>query len=467
MGLGSARPSWEAVRPAALMALAAVPLGLAAGARPGLAVAGAVGLGFVALIVADLTVGVCLFALLSFLDELPSPGGSVASLGKVAGLLLAISWLATVTSRSRREREFASSHPAMTAVLVAFVAWSALSVAWSEAAGPAQTATFRYALVAILFLIVFSAVRRLEHVVWLVATLVAGASLSAVYGIVSDAGPAAAADAGRLSGTIGDPNELAAVLVAGAVLAVALAAARPRGSATRLLAGAATVVCVSGVVLSLSRGGLVALGVALLAAVAVAGRWRPLAGAVVVAVAVAVVGYFALYAPLSATQRVTRTQGGTGRADIWTVGWRMVGARPLTGVGAGNFTSASVHYLLEPGVIRRSDLIVDTPKVAHNTYLQVLAELGVPGLALFLALIGFSLASTVRAAHAFARTGDRRMEALARLVFVALAGILAADVFISKEWGKQLWLLLALGPSLQRIARLPSASPRPLSPAGG
>ena len=41
-----------------------------------------------------------------------------------------------------------------------------------------------------------------------------------------------------------------------------------------------------------------------------------------------------------------------------------------------NFPVASIHYLLEPGALMRTDFIVDNPKVAHNTYLNVLAELG-------------------------------------------------------------------------------------------
>ena len=42
------------------------------------------------------------------------------------------------------------------------------------------------------------------------------------------------------------------------------------------------------------------------------------------------------------------------------------------------------------------------------------------------------------------------MELFARGMIVALVGILAADFFISEQFGKQLWLLLGLGPGALR-----------------
>ena len=58
---------------------------------------------------------------------------------------------------------------------------------------------------------------------------------------------------------------------------------------------------------------------------------------------------------------------------------------PIRGVGLGSFEKSSIHYVLEPGTLARSDQIIDSPKVAHNTYLRSLAELGVVGLLLMLA----------------------------------------------------------------------------------
>ena len=131
----------------------------------------------------------------------------------------------------------------------------------------------------------------------------------------------------------------------------------------------------------------------------------------------------------------------------------IVSARTIQGVGSGNFTTASIHYLLEPGKLVRDDFIVDTPKVAHNTYLQVLAELGIVGFALFMTILLFSFVCAFKAHRVAARAGDRELDIIARATVVALTALFAAYFFVSRDYGKQLWLLLALCPVMLEIAR--------------
>jgi O-antigen ligase len=170
-------------------------------------------------------------------------------------------------------------------------------------------------------------------------------------------------------------------------------------------------------------------------------------------VVLAGVGYYNFAASPEIRSHVSTVGSGTGRLDLWTVGWRMVEDQPLQGVGADNFTVSSVHYLLQPGAIERADYIVGAPKVVHNTYLQLWTELGLVGLVLFVLVVGFCLYSTLKAAGSFSRQGDERMEILARALFVALAGLLAADFFGSRLTNKEVWLLLGLAPALLAIAR--------------
>jgi O-antigen ligase len=435
------------------LAAVAVLLGVGAGVDPRIAVAAAIGLAFVVLVMADLTIGLCLFAVVAFLDVLPHLGGSVVSFTKIVGFLLAISWLAKVSSSDDSRNDFLAAHPTFTYVLALFIGWAALSVTWAEKSGAAGTPLLRYALNLILFLIVYTAVRTPRHLAWTVGAYVVGSAVAAGYGILSPPQNVAYYDVTRVSGTIGDPNELASVLVGGTVLAAALAATLKGAPLLRLGAALASALCAAGIFLSLSRGGLVALAFALVAAIVVAGRrWRLQALTLAVAVAAGAFVYFGFYASTDAASRVTSFGSGTGRTDIWTVGWRMVQAHPVNGVGVGNYQTSAIHYLLEPGAIQRDEFIVDTPKVAHNTYLQVLAELGIVGAVLFLSIIGFSLLCILRAARIFERLGDSTMELMSRALLVALCGVLAADFFISEEFSKQLWLLLGLGPALLGIA---------------
>jgi O-antigen ligase len=207
----------------------------------------------------------------------------------------------------------------------------------------------------------------------------------------------------------------------------------------------------------------------MIAAVVVAGRWRGPAIAVATGALATLFVFFAFFATSDQTARVTEFGGGSGRTDIWTIGWRMVKAQPVHGIGVGQFPLSSVHYLLAPGAIQRSDYIITTPKVAHNIYLQVLAETGIVGLVPFLLILGFSLRCALRAARKFQRAKDAGMELMSRAVFVGLIGILTADFFASEQFSKQLWLLLGLGPALLEIATRradgdPDTEPEPVGP---
>jgi O-antigen ligase len=406
----------------------------------------------------DLAAGLYLFVLVSFLD-IAEFGGLALSFSKLAGLLLAASWLAVIATRTRSGPDFFARHPAVTLLAIGFVGWSLLSSAWAEEPGRAIDTTIRYGLNLCLLPIVFTAVQRREQFTWVAAAFVAGAVSSMVLGVVSGSSFTVAGDAPRLGGGIGESNELATVLVASIVLALALFASRRTPAPIRAAALVAAPLALIGVAATLSRAGLVALTVALLVGLVVGGRWKAwFAGALVIGGLSAVL-YIAAFAPPAARDRVQSTNS-TGRTDIWTIGGRMVEAHPVRGVGGGNFPVASIHYLLRPGVIERDDFIIETPKVAHNIYLEVQAELGAVGLLLFLALLGFSIRSAMRAALAFKRQGDAHSELLARVVVIALAGILAADCFASEQYSKQLWLLLALGPAMLALANVRAGEER-------
>jgi O-antigen ligase len=386
---------------------------------------------------------------------LPADAQGTLSVSKLVGLVLVLSWFALITAGERERSERLFSRPAFVFLLICFVGWAAVSAVWAEDSGAAIDATTRYLPNAMLFLIVFAGVRTREQLVWVMGSLALGAVVAAVYGMVAGPPPD---DPGRVA--IGNANETAASLVAGGTLAAALAFALRGKPVLRLLTTMAVPLCVFAVFLTVSRGGLVALAASLIAAIVVAGRRRGAVLGLTAAAVLATVIYFGAFAPAQARDRVLELEGGTGRTDIWTVGWRMVEDRPLLGVGAGNFPVASIHYLLEPGALMRTDFVVDNPKVAHNTYLNVLAELGVVGFVLFLAIVAFPLWWAARAVGFAARAGDRQLEVLARAMVVVIVGLLAADFFGSRQYSKQLWLLLSLCPVVLEISRAQLASRR-------
>lgn len=435
------------------LGLFAALIGFLAGAEPRFALAAAIGSGFVLLVFVNLAAGLALFSFFSFLELLEL--GSLVSVGKLGGALLALGWLAVLATRYQAKRDFLMVHPWMSAVIGLFLGWSLLSFSWAAEPGPTLGVTGRFALNAILFLIVFTAIGNRKQAVMVTAAIVAGAVAAAAYGMFN---LSAANYAGRLGGSGLDPNELGSVLVAGVALSGALWVNLRRSPGLQLAAAAGGAFCLFGIFLTVSRGSLLALIAVLIAALVFSGRWRLkvlLASMMIIAVTFV---YFTAIASPEAKERISSTTQGEarvpdGRTTIWELGWRMAKANPVEGVGAGNFRNSAKEYLLQPGALTRSDqILLDTPQVAHNTYLGVLAELGVVGLGLFLTLIGFSLVSSLRAARNFRIRDDIGGEALARAFAVALVGVLAADFFISQELNKQLWLLLGFGPTLLSLS---------------
>jgi O-antigen ligase len=440
-----------------ILAMAAI-LGVIAAMQPGLALAGAGGLVLAYVAFSDLAIGFAVLAFLSFVDTLPTSGS--LSPAKAVGLLVAVAWLARFSIGSENnERDFFADHSQLTWLLVAFFGWATLSLLWAPSTSAGTGALTRYAPNILLIPIAYTAVRTRRDLTIVIGAIIFGAMIAAAFAVLQPPDPEIVEESARATGTIGDPNELASVLLVGLALGAGFAIGRKRLPSLRLVAALAVPLCAAGIFLSLSRGGLVALAALMVAGTIFAGRWRMAITIMLTLVAVGGVVYFTQLAPLPARERVSAAKGGTGRTDLWTVAWRMVQAHPVDGVGVGNFPNSSAQYTLRPGVIQRTDLIFNQqPFVTHNTYLQIMAETGIPGFLLFLGIIGSCMSWALKAARIWERRGDRTMEALARAMFLGLCGMLVADVFISVMYSKLLWVLLALGPATYAIARREDAA---------
>jgi O-antigen ligase len=450
--------------------VAALLLGVAAASHPALAVAALLALILLPVVLARPIVGLSVILLLSFLEGYTAITGLV-SLTRIVGALLVLSWLAIIATTPPGERAGAglvARHPVLAAALVLLAAWALISLAWAEEPGEAQNSVLRFMLNFVLFPIALVAIRRERHIPWLFGVFIAGALVTVLFGFFE--GPAGKpADAARLEGAGVNPNQLGSYLVVAMVFAATFFTTRRWPPIARGAALAAGCLAAIGLFMTLSRGALVGFAAALLVAPLVVGRGRRAAALVLVVLTLAgTAAWYAAIAPADAVARITnpRHGGGSGREDLWRVGWRMVNDRPVLGVGAGNFGVSSIHYLLRPGSTQRDDYIVVRHTVAHNIYLTVLAELGIVGLTLFVIILSTCLRCALLAARAFAARGDPAMEMLARALFIALVGLLVADFFSSALYSKQLWILLAAAPALLALARRPVAGGRSDTPPG-
>jgi O-antigen ligase len=438
-----------------------VGLGVAAGLAPLVLLAGIAAVGLVALILVDLTVGLAAFTVIQFFAMVPFVGGQELTVVKGTGALLAISW-ALVILRGRlrapaaprtRPENLITRFPVAVVLLLLFLIWGGLSFLWAVDPDAVLVDLSRYALNFVLFAIIPTAVSRPRHALWIAGAIVLGTTIAACSGSFFST----VNDPNRLEGAFGDPNDLAAALIPGVLLAFALIGT-VRSRWLQLLFVGCGLVGVYATLLTASRGGLIGLAVALAVLWLLVPGWRTALSVGAGSMAVGGGLFYLLAAPAELAERISQPGDGSGRLDIWLLGWRVFADRPFLGAGLGNFTSATPLYLVEPGLVARADRILTMPKIAHNMYLSMLTELGLVGFALFVGIVGISLVAMFRANQIFTRIALPGMSLLSAAFSAGLTGLLTADFFLSGQHEKHLWLLLGLGPALLLMARREAAN---------
>ena len=406
-------------------------------------------------------VGACCFVPLVFFElplaiaawvpiasiEYSSVVGKAPLLG--AGLLV-VAWLGRRRTDAGVRAAGAALRPAAVALGLLLV-WMTLSIVWAADPSEAWREDKTWYLAAAAFVVIATTMTSPRHVRLLAVAFVLGALLSILVGLTgkgisTTANAIELAARQRFSGGAGDPNYLAAGLVAAIALAGGLLPSARRPVA-KLALGAAIAAMAAALAATESRGGLIAVGVAILTAIVIARGHRLQATAFAV-FAIAAAGTYFLATP-SALDRVTSFDaGGAGRTELWTVAWRESGDHPVLGVGLGGFPVEAKKYVREPGTLTFVSAIAEQPTVTHNVYLQQLAETGIVGLALLLAVFGACVAAAARAARRFEAAGETSLAVLARSAVVAMLAFLTASFFISNSTDSRLWIVLALGPAL-------------------
>ena len=115
-------------------------------------------------------------------------------------------------------------------------------------------------------------------------------------------------------------------------------------------------------------------------------------------------------AEMTAVDR-TELHEGSRRRDIWRASWLMFKAHPIAGAGLGGFWTELPLYHQASGVT--------TPQQAHNDYLELLASGGLIGAALF---IWFAVVLIKQARHSV-RASDGFQRAVALGAILGLVGI--------------------------------------------
>jgi len=384
-----------------------------------------------------------------------------APLGGV--LLLLVAWIGTRRTASRGIA--AASAPSVRFARVGFgllLVWVTLSISWAGERGDAWFQVRQWLLAGAVFVLVIAIANTPARLRLIALAFIAGALVSIVIGLTGTglSTTATALDLAtreRFSGGAGDPNYLAAGLIAAIALAAGLMPSF-RDPLAKLGLGAIVLALAAAMAATGSRGGIIAALFAVVAALIFA-RERRLATAAFAAFAGAALTIFLLLSPAAWARMTEVDAGGTGRTELWQVALRMADDHPIVGVGVGGFEHESKSYVLRPGNLTEVANIAEHPGVTHNVYLQQLAETGIVGALGLLAVFLACLTASQVAAGRFRARGDPAMAALASSAGVAIVGMLAASAFISNSTDKRLWIVLALGPALLVAASSPQAQP--------
>jgi O-antigen ligase len=446
---------------AALAVAGAVVAGGLLAARPALGAAILGAACYLPLVMSSVAIGIAVWIPVLFVKTIPQLAATYML------LLMCAAWAGSLVARPATIQQLLPAQRFLVGALGLLLAWLSLSVIWADDPGLAWMDLRAWFFAAAVLIVVATTITSPGRLRLILLAFAFGAVLSVVIGwlgggphvVAASIDPAATVPK-RFGGAEGNPNYLAMQLVPAIVLAAALVADRGRAIVRWGLAACVAVLTV-GLASTQSRGGLLAAAVVALAAIVVYGRRWSQALLVALALAVTVAGAWLALSP-QAPRRVFRfDDGGAGRSTLWRVAWRVAKAEPVQGVGLNNFRAVAPGYVRQPGSLRDVEKITDRPHVVHNTYLQLLAETGVVGLGLFLAVVIACLAAAWRAATAFDRLGEGHLALLSRAVLLACVGGLAAQMFASAGSELRLWLLLALGPALWTIAKRPLTSTRP------
>ncbi|MEX0826411.1 MAG: O-antigen ligase family protein [Acidimicrobiia bacterium] len=257
----------------------------------------------------------------------------------------------------------------------------------------------------------------------------------------------------RISGPVGDPNFYAQLLV----MIIPLAFDRMRDEISGLLrsiAGYAVVAMAVTVVLTFSRGGLLALAIVMaFMVVRHPPRLRTVAAAGLLLVAALPLMPSGYAERLTSLTEVGEVEAGIdpslrGRTAELGAAMAMFWDRPLTGVGFGNFAAEYPAYSDDLGIDVR-----DTPREAHNLYLETAAETGLVGLVALTGLVVASFTALAAGRRRFRRMADLRSDGIGFAVAVSLVGYLVTSVFLHMAFARLAWLVIGIALAFPSVAR--------------
>lgn len=363
----------------------------------------------------------------------------VGSIPRIVGLVAAAVGVVHVLAR-RRVRPLSWFH--VFAAL--FVAWAGMSGLWSIDPDATRARVLTYLQLVVLAWLIWEIAWSPERQRALLKANVLGLSVAAVVAIHRYlSGVAIVGDATRFSALSLNTNELGMTLALGLPMAwyLSLSEVHQRaGWLWRLYVPLG----ITAILLTASRGALLAALVALLIVPWTLGRLRLRAKVALYTLAVATLVLATHFVPETSFERLQTIRADIatghfgGRGAIWMAGLEVAYEHPLAGVGAGAYGTAVAPTL-------------NFPWGAHSVPLAILVENGILGLVLFLAAV---VAAT--------KPVQQLPRVQQRFAIILLLTLTVGSLTLEWEHRKQFWFVL--GVLAAQVAYRPAV--QPVSSAG-
>jgi len=392
------------------------------------------------------------------------PGLTVTKLAGAVCLLYALIYLA---SRHAIPRFFVSPQSKWMMLFFGFAAFSFVSKGHSTMAQSVNPA-YMYASSLIFFFITMTVIDSIKRLYWSLMMGIGSAAFASLYMLKEWQHGTSVWGAGYRPGWIvGDSNYF--TVAALSVLPVAFELFLvTKIKWHRIYCIVCMLLVFAAVTLGASRGGFLGILVDVIYLIIRSKRpMRNLMGVLLLTIP------FLIFAPNSPLHRFFSPQAGdTASVEKHLVGWQaglnMVKKNPLTGVGLGNYKSVVTEYDTT-GTVRQD------PHIAHNAYLEIAAEMGIPAFLVYLIFLGTTLYSIgVTRKRALAR-GSEMLAALALGMEASVLGAAVSIFFVSGEYTRLFWFILCLSMALpllvparkQVVAPPPPEKPVELEPEPG
>ncbi|MCE5980733.1 O-Antigen ligase [compost metagenome] len=136
------------------------------------------------------------------------------------------------------------------------------------------------------------------------------------------------------------------------------------------------------------------------------------------------------------------------RSSYIVVGSKMIREHPVLGTGPGTFP---LHYATTgyAKAFSANRKVGDLYRRAHNTYLEIFSEVGIPAGILFVGLVLMALYNVWYARRLWLRQGDHAQADLLTHLCMSMLAISLFLMFLSAPNHKYLWIMLALSSVLR------------------